>query len=311
METKNLFSAIKTFINNTPVGQTFTTKQLIGVVGSNETLTRWKAVNSNPFYRTHTYKAYLRRTGFLSFIRRGEWKVEKHIPESYNLGTIEFLIGYKGETYNGMTREEILNPKPTSLQLGPLKVGDILEFNDGGNAYKAKKGAKAIYKGRYIGHGDEEYIKVEWIRDELSDSQSDGGYYESQFTKVEEVSTQKEDRILDEIKKEKVMKNLRFNFEEGKQRVIAMMSERVDNFTHDMLQDIRLVINEDRDETLDQIEGIIESIRYTKRNTENATERVKSAIYIREVLEAMENTMFEEMEETVLGELFGVDIIID
>lgn len=29
MEKKNLFSAVKTFINNTPVGQTFTTKQPI------------------------------------------------------------------------------------------------------------------------------------------------------------------------------------------------------------------------------------------------------------------------------------------
>lgn len=102
------------------------------------------------------------------------------------------------------------------------------------------------------------------------------------------------------------MKNLRFNFEEGKQRVIAMMLERVDNFTHDMLQDIRLIINEDRDETLDQIEEIIKSIRYTQHNIENATERVKSAICIQEVLEAIEDTMFEDMEETVLSELLGL-----
>jgi hypothetical protein len=32
----------------------------------------------------------------------------------------------------------------------------------------------------------EELIQIEWIRNELSDEQSDGGYYESQFTKVEE-----------------------------------------------------------------------------------------------------------------------------
>jgi len=382
MENKNLFSAIKTFINNTPVGQTFTTKQLIAAVGSNETLTRWKAVNSNPFYRTHTYKAYLRRTGFLSFIKRGEWKVEKHIPESYNLGTIEFLIGYKGKTYNGMTREEILNPQLL------FTSGDMLVFSNTNvkRMYSAQSGAKAIFKG-FVDWTEGELIKVEWIRDGLDNKQDDGGYFISDFVKVEEVSTQKEDRIFEENKK-KVMKLkvgdivklenndimgakkgatakvtyvdndawvtvvwlddlsfgqedgeydisrftkikeeasqkedrifeenkkkvMKFNFEEGKQRVTAMMSERVDNFTHDMLQDIRLVINEDRDETLDQIEGIIESIRYTKRNIENATERVKSAIYIREVLEAMENTMFEEMEETVLGELFNVDIVID
>jgi hypothetical protein len=302
MENKNLFSAIKTFINNTPVGQTFTTKQLIAAVGSNETLTRWKAVNSNPFYRTHTYKAYLRRTGFLSFIKRGEWKVEKHIPESYNLGTIEFLIGYKGKTYNGMTREEILNPQLL------FTSGDMLVFSNTNvkRMYSAQSGAKAIFKG-FVDWTEGELIKVEWIRDGLDNKQDDGGYFISDFVKVEEVSTQKEDRIFEENKE----KSMKFNFEEGKQRVTAMMSERVDNFTHDMLQDIRLVINEDRDETLDQIEGIIESIRYTKRNIENATERVKSAITIQEVLEAMNDTMFEDMEETVLGELFNVDIVID
>jgi hypothetical protein len=104
---------------------------------------------------------------------------------------------------------------------------------------------------------------------------------------------------------------MKFNFEEGKQRVIAMMSERVDDFIHDMFQDIRSVINEDRDETLDQIEEIIESIRSTKRDIEHTTERVKSATSIQSVLWAMEGTMFEDMEETVLGELFNVDITIE
>ena len=36
MEKKNLFNAVKTFINNTPVGETFTTKQLIASVGNQE-----------------------------------------------------------------------------------------------------------------------------------------------------------------------------------------------------------------------------------------------------------------------------------
>lgn len=303
METKNLFSAIKTFINNTPVGQTFTTKQLIGVVGSNETLTRWKAVNSNPFYRTHTYKAYLRRTGFLSFIKRGEWKVEKHIPEAYNLGTIEFLIGYKGKTYNGMTREEILNPKSTSSQLGPLKVGDILEFNGDTNAHQAKKGAKAIYKGHYIGYNYEEYIKVEWIRDELSGNQSDGGYYESQFIKVEEVSTQKEDRILEENKE----KDMKFNFVEGKERVVDMIMESLESLEHTLLYDIRIIAGEGGSSALEDIESLIESIRYNADVGARAINRVKAAGSVQGVLKAMECTSFEDMEETVLCELFGLD----
>ena len=187
-----------------------------------------------------------------------------------------------------------------------LVKGDVLEFtNTNRKMHDAQAGAKAIYKG-VVEETDGELISVEWIRDGLDNEQKDGGYFAIDFTKVEEVSTQKEDRIFEENKK--VMK---FNFEEGKQRVTAMMSESVDNFTHDMLQDIRSIINEDRDETLDQIEEIIKSIRYTQHNIENATERVKSAISIQEVLEAMEDTMFEDMEETVLGALFNVDVVID
>jgi predicted DNA-binding antitoxin AbrB/MazE fold protein len=293
MKQKNLFDAIKTFINNESVGTVFTTKQLIAAVGANEESTRWKEWNNNPFYRTHTYKAYLKRTGFVSFIKKGVWKIEKHIPKSYNLGTIEFLLGYKGKTYNGMTREEILNPQ--SL----FNVKDVVELKDN-NAMGAKKGATAkiiMVDGNDIG--------VIWL-DDLSFGQRNGLYNSERFTKIKEEASQKEDRIFEENKK--VMK---FNFEEGKQRVIAIMSERVDDFTHDMLQDIRSVINEDRDETLDQIEEIIESIRFTKREVESATELVKSATSIQRVLEAMEETMFEGMEETVLGELFNVDIVID
>ena len=62
-----------------------------------------------------------------------------------------------------------------------FKEGDILEF-DGRGIFSAKKGAKAICKGyRKI------FIIVEWIRDELSNEQKDGGYYEYHFTKTEEV----------------------------------------------------------------------------------------------------------------------------
>jgi hypothetical protein len=105
------------------------------------------------------------------------------------------------------------------------------------------------------------------------------------------------------------MKDLRFNFEEGKQRVIVMLEEHIDGFTHDMLQDIGIVINRDKDETVDQIEDIIESIRLNSNACENAMLKVKSATSIIEVIEAMDDTGFEGMEETVLNELFGLESI--
>ena len=68
----------------------------------------------------------------------------------------------------------------TQNQMRLFKENDILEY-DGRDKRSAKKGAKAIFKEYY-----KEYIKVEWIRDELSGTQRNGGYYASNFTKVEE-----------------------------------------------------------------------------------------------------------------------------
>lgn len=102
------------------------------------------------------------------------------------------------------------------------------------------------------------------------------------------------------------MNDLRFNFTEGKQRVIKMLEEHINDFTHDMLQDIRMIVNEDRDETIDQIEDIIESIRMNTNYCEKAIEKVEQASTIAEVLKAMYMTVYEEMEVTVLNELFGL-----
>lgn len=184
-----------------------------------------------------------------------------------------------------------------------FKKGDLVEF-EGGKTYAAKKGAKAIVENYYIGFNDEEYVFVNWIRNELSGEQADGGYLENQFTKIGEVSTQKEDRIFEENKKD--MKSLEFNFNEGKQRVIDLLEEHIDNFTHDMLTDIRTIINEDRDEVVDQIEDIVKTIRSNTKYCEKAIKRVQDSSTVAEILTSMENTCYEEMEETVLNELFGL-----
>lgn len=184
-----------------------------------------------------------------------------------------------------------------------LVKGDILEFNGDTNAYLAKKGAKAIFEYRYTGHNYEEYIKVKWIRDELSGNQSDGGYFESQFTKVEEVSTQKEDRIFEENKK----KDMKFNFVEGKERVVDMINESLESLEDALLHDIRIIAGEGGPSALEDIESLIESIRHNKNLCETAIKRVKAAGSIQGVLKAMEYTSFEDMEETVLCELFGLN----
>lgn len=185
-----------------------------------------------------------------------------------------------------------------------LKIGDILMFQ-GGKSYAAELGARAIYKGTKTEHG-EEYIQVEWIRDGKDHGQQDGGYDESQFTKVEEVSTQKEVRIFEEIKKEKVMK---VDFKAGTQRVIDMLVDFSEGFEKDMLQDIKIIVNREEEDAVDQIEEIIESIRTNKRYVEEAIDKLKHADRLVEVLKAMRNTVFEEEEATVLKVFFGVDSV--
>jgi hypothetical protein len=174
-----------------------------------------------------------------------------------------------------------------------FKEGDILEF-DGKGAYAAKEGATAICRG-YNVIDSIEYIQVEWIRNELSKEQENGGYSESQFKKVET-------KI-----KEKAME---FNFEEGKQRIIKLLENHIEDFTHDMMQDIRGVINGDREEVLDQIEDIIKTIRTNNRLIELAIEKLQAASSVFEVLEAVEDTIFEDMEMEILTELFGLEEVI-
>ena len=186
-----------------------------------------------------------------------------------------------------------------------FKKGDIVEF-EGAATYAAKKGAKAIVENYYIGHNDDEYVFVNWIRDELSGNQEDGGYFEHQFIKVEEVSQQKEDRIFEEIKKEKVMK---FNFNKGKQRVIDMLEAHIENFEFDMLQDIRISIQDIDENTVDQIEDIIKTIKTNTNHCMKAIEKVQNSETVAEILASMELTGYEGMEETVLAELFGLESI--
>jgi hypothetical protein len=285
MEKKNLFKAVKTFINNTPIGQTFTTKQLIANVGKNEVLTRWKYSNSNPFYRTHTYKAYLKRAGFLSTEKRGIWKIEKHIPESYNLGTIEFLIGYKGKIYNGMTRKELLN------QESSLQKGDVLRFDFPSIMYAANKWATAVFQGeKYIDQDGTELITVKWIRDGNDNGQNDGVYDLSMFEKVKDVSTQKEDRILKENKK--VMK---FDFEKGKQELVEYFNSDFDRANEYSLEYIKSC------DDMDDVEREVRSFRAFKEEHMKMVGRIEYATTLSQIFSALDDTALEDDDETILS----------
>ena len=130
METKpNLFQSVKSFINSKNVGDTFTTKEYHAAMDGIEQPTWWKKYNKQLFYRSNTYRTYLRHLGFVKNPERGLWKVICHIPAWLDSGHVNSALGYmytagrdentisyshpqgswsiKHLDYKGMTREEI------------------------------------------------------------------------------------------------------------------------------------------------------------------------------------------------------------
>ena len=105
------------------------------------------------------------------------------------------------------------------------------------------------------------------------------------------------------------MKNLEFNFEEGKQRVIDLLENHISDFERDMMHDVKITIDRAKVDVLEEVEDIIETARMNRNYAEKAIVKVQNANSIIKILEAMENTVYEEMEETVLNELFGLKSI--
>ena len=62
-------------------------------------------------------------------------------------------------------------------------IGSIIDLK-GGNHISAKAGAKAEVKG-YKSYGGKCLVRVKWIRDKLSGTQQDGGYYLQYFIREE------------------------------------------------------------------------------------------------------------------------------
>ena len=131
MDTKpNLFQSVKSFINSKNVGDTFTTKEFHAAMDGIEQLTWWKKYNKQLFYRSNTYRTYLRHLGFVKNPERGLWKVICHIPAWLDSGHVNSALGYmytagrdentisyshpqgswsiKHLDYKGMTRDEIV-----------------------------------------------------------------------------------------------------------------------------------------------------------------------------------------------------------
>ncbi len=100
---------------------------------------------------------------------------------------------------------------------------------------------------------------------------------------------------------------LRFNFNEGKQRLINLMNESTSDIKSDMLKDLKLTLDEEREDILGEIEDIISTIRGFERTSNIVIERIEEADNIASIIAAFEYSVFEEMEETILCTFFGLE----
>jgi hypothetical protein len=325
MKKKNLFQAVKTFINDTPKGETFTTKELIASVGNQEEPSSWKKWNNNPYYRTHTYKSYLKRTGFLSNPKYGVWEVKNHIPDFVNLGTIEFLIGYKNyrNKYNGLTEQQIKN--------------SIEEFNvvmEKGYLTEMYPDIKNLNKEPYSGKSDQDFLKdIEnqyknhqaGIYDQLKNREcgcncGEGnscidGETTQQFLgsigmedqmlrqlimsqpidEIKHLIEEREDlekvRILDEIKKEKVM----IRFEKGKQGLVEYFERELERASMYSLEYIKECDN------MDDVKSEVRSFNAFEEVNFNLIRKIERASTLSLIFEALVDTILEDDDETILS----------
>ena len=65
-----------------------------------------------------------------------------------------------------------------------MKAGQTIVWQVDHQSYVAKPGAKAVVKKDLLITDD--YVEVEWIRDELSKDQIDGKYFPSNFKLLED-----------------------------------------------------------------------------------------------------------------------------
>jgi hypothetical protein len=176
-----------------------------------------------------------------------------------------------------------------------FKKGDILRFM-GDFRYSAKKGATSIYQGiTYIDKDGGELISVEWVRDGKDDGQKDGDYYLYMFEKVEEFSTQGENRIFEENKK--VMK---FDFEKGKRQLLEWMDNEFDCTYGYSLQYIKEL------STIEDVQNEVESFRRFEESWVGKTAAVNRATTMREIFEALQDTAIEDDDNFII-ELFTTE----
>ena len=127
-----IYSELVDFINSIPVGQTYTSKQFTAALREFLLSKGQHRTHGGTFYRVRSYQGYLSSIDIVTNIKRGLWKVNRHIPSWLNLGVLECMVGHR--KYNQsldaqrsrqmrlLKQLKIMNNNTTT----DFKVGDIV-----------------------------------------------------------------------------------------------------------------------------------------------------------------------------------------
>jgi hypothetical protein len=166
-----------------------------------------------------------------------------------------------------------------------IRIEDIVEFNNKFGTYAANDGARAI-----VTDFNEDYLSVKWIRNGEDNGQEDGEYFYNLFKKVEEVSTQKEDRIL--IENEKDMK---FDFEKGKILLMEYFQsdiERGERYTLDAIKEL---------DDIGDMKMEIDVFNHFKDGVERTIIKINQSKSLSDIFRVLSDTDLEDDDETVLS----------
>jgi hypothetical protein len=119
----SLFNEVKKFFSASEnQNRELTSKEFCNAMSGHEVSTFWKRMNS-PFYRSYTYRCYLKRLGFVKQIRHGVWEIVAPVPEWLNSGVTNFLLGYhnwekrNNTHYDGLTKDEWMSKIESHIRL--------------------------------------------------------------------------------------------------------------------------------------------------------------------------------------------------
>jgi len=166
-----------------------------------------------------------------------------------------------------------------------IRIEDIVEFINEKGKYAAADGARAI-----VTDFNEDYLSVKWIRNGEDNGQNDGEYFRDLFKKVEEVSTQKEDRIL--IENEKDMK---FDFEKGKILLMEYFQsdiERGERYTLDAIKEL---------DDIGDMKMEIDVFNHFKDGVERTIIKINQSKTLSDIFRVLSDTDLEDNDETVLS----------